>query len=351
MVTRSERKWDHIRHALNTFQEKNNSFEDITFVHRSLPNSSLDKIQLSTKIGELGLSSPIFINAMTGGGGVRTLEINQNLALLAKEFDLAMAVGSQMSALKDSSEQETYKIVRKVNPNGVIIGNIGWEASIDQAKEAVDMIEANALQIHLNSVQELTMPEGDRDFRGALNRIEAIVRNIGVPVIVKEVGFGMGMEAVKELASIGVTTIDIGGFGGTNFAKIENARRGQSYPFFNEWGISTPASIAEAKNCQLPLKIIGSGGIQSSLEIAKAIALGASAVGMAGFILKIILSNGIEPSIEIVRQLHQELSIIMTAIGANTIEELQQAPLVICGSTHHWLNERGIDTKQYCQRG
>ncbi len=204
-MTRSERKWDHIRLAIKTAEEQYNSFEDITFVHRSLPETSLDQIQLFTKIGELLLSSPIFVNAMTGGGGKRTLDINQNLSIVAKETGLAMAVGSQMAAIKDKSEQETYKIVRKVNPNGIIFGNLGWEATVDQAKQAIDLIEADALQIHINAVQELTMPEGDRDFRGGLKRIEAIVNHAGVPVIVKEVGFGMGHETVRILASIGVT--------------------------------------------------------------------------------------------------------------------------------------------------
>jgi isopentenyl-diphosphate Delta-isomerase len=351
-VTRSERKWDHIRLALKTTNEHQNSFEDITFVHRSLPNTSLAQINLSTKIGELLLSSPIFINAMTGGGGTRTSKINQNLAMVAKETGLAMAVGSQMAAIKDSNEKESYRVVRRVNPDGIVIGNLGWEASVDQAKQAVEMVEANALQIHLNAVQELTMPEGDRDFNGALSRIEAIVNSVEVPVIVKEVGFGMGQETVKTLASIGITAVDVGGFGGTNFAKIENERRKeQSLSFFNQWGIPTAVSIVEAKNCQYPITVIGSGGIRTSLEIAKAISIGASGVGMAGVFLKTLLEDGVDTLIKKINVLHQELSIIMTALGASNLDELQSVPVIFRGDTHHWLTERGIDTKQYSQRG
>jgi isopentenyl-diphosphate Delta-isomerase len=350
MVTRSKRKWDHIRYSLKNSEDDVNRFADITFVHRSLPETSLDQIQLCTKIGELLLSSPIFINAMTGGGGDRTLEINQNLAVVAKETGLAMAVGSQMAAIKDGNEAESYKVVRRVNPNGFIIGNLGWEATADQAKQAVDLIEANALQIHLNAIQELTMPEGDRDFKGAISRIEAIVKSVSVPVIVKEVGFGMEKETVRILASIGVRIMDVGGFGGTNFAKIENERRKQKYTFFNEWGISTPASIIEASECNLPIGIIGSGGINSSIEIAKALTLGADAVGMARFFLETLLKEGIESLIEKVKNLHHELSIIMTALGVTTIKELHDVPVIISGETHHWLTERGIDTKKYSQR-
>ncbi|WP_147533802.1 type 2 isopentenyl-diphosphate Delta-isomerase [Bacillus marasmi] len=351
-MTRSERKWDHIRLALTTANKRQNSFEDIAFVHRSLPNTSLDQINISTKIGELLLSSPIFINAMTGGGGPRTYDINQHLAHVANEMNLAMAVGSQMAALKDKREQESFRVVRKVNPKGIIFGNLGWEATVEQAKQAVDLIEANALQIHVNAIQELTMPEGDRNFSGALSRIEAIINSIGIPVIVKEVGFGMSRETVKALASIGVSAVDVGGFGGTNFAKIENERRNQQpLSFFNEWGIPTAASIVEAKCGRENTAIIGSGGIRTSLDVAKAIALGANAVGIAGRFLKILLEQGVEPLIDEVTHFHQELAVIMTALGAKTVAELQAVPLVMRGETHHWLTERGMDTKQYSQRG
>jgi isopentenyl-diphosphate Delta-isomerase len=349
-VTRINRKWDHIQYAIETALPEWTAFNDITYVHRSLPDSSLDQIQLDTKIGELSLSSPILVNAMTGGGGERTYEINLLLAQVAKETGIAMAVGSQMAALKDPAQIYTYKVVRKENPNGRIIANLGSEATLDQAKAAVDMVEANALHIHLNVVQELTMPEGDRDFRGALSRIETIVKHLEVPVIVKEVGFGMGKETISALASIGVSMVDVGGFGGTNFAKIENQRRHHPYFFFNNWGISTPVSIVEAKHCGQPVTIIGSGGIRSSLEIAKAISLGASAVGIAGHLLKLLIDDGVEVLIKEINTLHQELTLIMTALGVKSILELQKVPLVLSGETYHWLNERGINTKLYSQR-
>ncbi len=350
MVSRSKRKWDHIRLALATGQERNAGFEDITFIHQSLPNTSLEQVKLDTKIGELSVSSPIFINAMTGGGGTRTLEINRDLAFAAKELGMAISVGSQMSALKDPAESESYRVIRTTYPDGIVIGNLGSEATIDQAKTAVDMIEANALQIHLNVVQELTMPEGDRNFCSALTRIEDIVKSLNVPIIVKEVGFGMNKEAVSRLLSIGVSAVDVGGYGGTNFAKIENNRRENAFSFFNDWGISTTVSIAEAKAAGKELSVLGSGGVQNSLDIAKAIALGADAVGVAGYFLKILMKEGVDALIEELHLIHGEITMMMTALGVRTIKELQLVPIIISGKTHHWLNERNIDTKQYSQR-
>lgn len=349
-MSRSKRKWDHIQLALATGQVKDNGLDDIEFIHQSLPNTNSGQISLDTKIGELSLSSPIFINAMTGGGGEKTLEINRELALVAKEFGMAIAVGSQMSALKNADETETYRIVRKENPDGIVIGNLGSEASVEEAKRAIDMLDADILQIHLNAVQELTMPEGDRDFTGALNRIELIVSELDTPVIVKEVGFGMNREVVRQLFSVGVKAVDVGGYGGTNFAKIENNRSGRLLGFFEKWGIPTAVSIAEAKSSRSMIDVISSGGIQTSLDTAKSIALGANAVGIAGYFLKILMKEGTEALMEEVDLIHEELKIIMTALGAKNIPELQRTPLIISGRSHHWLQERNINTKQYSQR-
>jgi isopentenyl-diphosphate Delta-isomerase len=348
-VSRSERKWDHIRYALETGQKRSTAFDDIQFIHQSLPNINVSDVTFHQKIGELSLSSPIFVNAMTGGGGEKTYSLNKQLANVAREQGLAMAVGSQMSALKDKSERYTYEVVRKENPTGVLIANLGSEATPEQAEMAVEMIDANALQVHLNVIQELTMPEGDREFTGALKRIESIVKVVNVPVIVKEVGFGMCKETVESLSSVGVFAVDVGGFGGTNFAEIENKRSDKSLSFFNQWGIPTAQSICEAAYAS-GVPIIGSGGFTSSIDIAKGIALGASATGFAGYFLKILVEEGIDTLNEEVSSLHYGLKIIMAAVGAKSISDLQSAPLMISGQTFHWLTQRGIDTKSYSQR-
>ncbi|MBA4536065.1 type 2 isopentenyl-diphosphate Delta-isomerase [Bacillus aquiflavi] len=349
-MSRKKRKSDHLHYALKKGQKGLSGFEDITFVHNSLPESSLSEIKLNSRIGELSLSSPIFINAMTGGGGKKTYEVNKQLGFVASQTGLAIAVGSQMSAIKDQSERKTFEVVREQNPNGIVIGNLGMEATVDHAKMAIDMIGADALQIHLNVIQELTMPEGDRCFKGVFERINDIVTSVNVPVIVKEVGFGLSMEAVRLLSALNICAVDIGGYGGTNFAEIENERRARMLTFFNEWGIQTTSSIVEAKTITNSLTIIASGGIQTSLDIAKAISLGADAVGIAGFFLKLLVEKGTEGLIKEIQLLNEELKFMMTALGVKNIAELQNIPLVITGETHHWLTERGIDTTLYSRR-
>ncbi|WP_110112986.1 type 2 isopentenyl-diphosphate Delta-isomerase [Bacillus sp. CGMCC 1.16541] len=349
-MSRAQRKIDHIQHALNTGQHRLHGLDDISFVHNSLPNLRVDKIDLNTQIGELSLSSPIFINAMTGGGGVETENINRSLAQVARECDLAMAVGSQMAAIKDPVERQSYAVVRQENPTGVVFANLGSEATVEQAQQAVDMIEANGLQVHLNVIQELVMPEGDRDFTGALRRIEQIVKGISVPVIVKEVGFGMNNKVAKQLREVGVNILDIGGYGGTNFSRIENERREKQFSFFNEWGISTAASIAEVCQAEKGLSVIGSGGIQTTVDVAKSVALGASAVAMAGRFLSILVNEGVDHVIQEVNDVHEELRFMMTALGAPSVAALQKTPVVISGQTHHWLTEKGISTAYYAQR-
>lgn len=349
-MSRAKRKLEHIDQAMETGQSNSSGLEDIRFIHQSLPNINLEDVDFTSSVGGLTLSSPIFINAMTGGGGKATENINGLLAEVANVLSLPMAVGSQMAALKDNTEANTYKIVREKHPRGIIFANLGSEATVEQAKASVDMIEADALQIHLNVIQELVMPEGDRSFEGALSRIEKIVKSIDVPVIVKEVGYGMSKETINKLFNAGITTVDIGGYGGTNFSKIENNRRANMYDFFNEWGIPTSVSIVEAKHLQPNIQVIATGGIQNSLQIAKALSLGADAVGMAGKILKWLHEDGVEGTINRLEETLNELSVIMTSVGAKNITDLQRVPLLISGFVHHWLKERRISTEYYANR-
>jgi isopentenyl-diphosphate delta-isomerase len=349
-MTRAERKLDHIRHALSTGQSRKTGLDDITFIHQALPDASWEDISLHTQVGELNLSSPFFINAMTGGGGEQTKIVNGQLARIANELNIPMAVGSQMAAIKDVDEKASYAVVREENPNGIIIANLGSEANVEQAKQAVQMIDANALQIHLNVIQELTMPEGDRDFKGALSRIEQIVNEISVPVFIKETGFGISRETVHKLKNLNIGAIDVGGFGGTNFAVIENERRNRKLAYFDQWGIPTAAAVYEAKMEATEMPILASGGIQNALDIVKCLALGASAVGLAGFILKSVVDHGEDSTCQLIVEIKEDIKMLMVALGATTVSELQNSSIIISGDLYHYLTERGYDTKSLANR-
>ncbi|NHN28744.1 type 2 isopentenyl-diphosphate Delta-isomerase [Paenibacillus agricola] len=359
---RIPRKLEHVHHALQLGQSGDQGFSDIKLIPNCLPETSLRLISLHTQIGELKLSSPIVINAMTGGAA-ETEEINRELAIAARECGLAMAVGSQMSAIKNKEVAPSYQIVRKINPKGIIFGNLGSEATLEQAELAAEMIQADGLQIHLNVMQELIMPEGDRDFTGMLERIHIIVQHLQIPVIVKEVGFGMSREGAAALMQAGVTVIDVGGFGGTNFAAIENARRDVQMNWLNDWGCKTSIALLEvmdaipirsanskAISSDLKLAIIGSGGIRGSLEACKALTLGASAVGVAGAFLRVLREQGTAALLVHIDEMHQQLKLLMTALGASTIEKLWNTPIVITGDTAAWCGARGIDSTSYAKR-
>jgi isopentenyl-diphosphate Delta-isomerase len=349
-LTRANRKQEHIQYALSTGQERKAGFDDVAFVHQSLPNSIVEDVSLQSKIGELYWSSPIFINAMTGGGGEQTALLNERLSIIARETGAAMAVGSQMSAIKNPSERGTYEIVRKKNPKGTLLANLGSEATVQQANQAVEMIEADALQIHLNVIQELVMPEGDRDFRNAIDRIGLIADSLNVPVIVKETGFGINKEAAAEIAKTSVAAIDVGGFGGTNFSKIENQRRRRILHYFDNWGIPTAVSIVETTSSARPKSVLASGGIQNSLDMVKALGLGASAVGIAGYILKVLNETGLDKAIEEINELQNDLKFLLCALGCTSVSELQDKPMILSGEVYHWLKVRGLEPDRFSQR-
>ena len=228
------RKDDHILHALSQYHvQSSDEFLQTQFVRQSFSGIALDNVSLQTNVGEWQLQAPFFINAMTGGSR-KAEQVNKDLAIVARETGLAMATGSVSVALKDKQAEKSFSIIRQMNPKGIVFANLGAHHSVENAKKAVELLLADAIQIHVNTAQELIMPEGERDFTGWLKNIEEMVRVLNVPVIVKEVGFGMARETIEMLFNIGVRMIDISGKGGTNFVQIENQRRlDLSYGIFN----------------------------------------------------------------------------------------------------------------------
>ena len=322
-----------------------NMFDDITILHNCLSEVNLKEIDISTSLQGIKLEKPIIINAMTGGTpeGER---INRQLAIIAKRLNLAMAVGSQKIALENPKSTRSFEIVREVNPEGIIFANLGADATVDEARRAIEMIGADALQLHLNVPQEVIMKEGCKDFRGTVNNISQIVNNIDVPVIVKEVGFGIAGEEAAALIECGVKIIDVGGTGGTNFIAIESLRRKSSLlKKFESWGIPTPISLIEVlRAAEGRADVIASGGLKDGFDAAKAIALGAKAAAYAGSFLHILLNKGPSSLEKHILHIEKEIKYIMAMTGARNLAELRKRPVIIKGETYHWVKCREIST-------
>ncbi|MGT2950936.1 type 2 isopentenyl-diphosphate Delta-isomerase [Streptococcus cuniculi] len=348
------RKDQHVALANQQFTMASASdMEQTRFVHHSLPEMKVADVCLKTSVAGLEFAMPFFVNAMTGGSE-KTGKINQLLGILGHETKVPLATGSVSAALTDPSVADTFSIMRKENPHGIIFANLGAHHGVDNAKRAVDLLEADGLQIHLNAPQEIVMPEGDRDFSMWLKNIEQIVAALEVPVIVKEVGFGMSRETVAQLASIGVETVDISGVGGTDFAKIENARRTRSrYDYLHGWGQSTMISMVEA--ISLPAasrpQIIASGGVKNPLDIVKLLAVGAEAVGLSNRFLQLVKEkNSVEQAVEEVQVFCESIASIMTLLGARNVADLRQTDLVLAPAVQAWCSARGIDWTHYANR-
>lgn len=351
MTKQMNRKDEHVELAMQQRQSLNSSdFDHVHFVHHSLPETAKSDVSLKTSIAGLTLDVPFFINGMTGGSEW-TAAINEKLALVAQATGLAMATGSVSSALKHPETRSSYEVVRETHPDGLVFANLGAEHPVENGKEAVALLKADAIQIHVNAPQEMIMPEGSRDFNHWLERIQAMVENVGVPVIVKEVGFGMSRETIAQLTNIGVTTIDISGHGGTNFATIENARREtKEYDFLANWGQSTVISLLEAAPYTATHDIIASGGIRSALDIVKSLALGAKACGISGLLLESIQLNGVEETIALVNDWKDQIKSIMTLLGCQTVADLHQTQLILSGPLRDWCEARQIDYRYYATR-
>ncbi|MFV0560216.1 MAG: type 2 isopentenyl-diphosphate Delta-isomerase [Enterococcus sp.] len=344
------RKDEHVSLAKAFHKEKTNDFDSVHLIHESLPQIDATQIDLHTTVGGFQLTSPFYINAMTGGSE-KTKQINHDLAYIAKETGLMIATGSVSAALKDPSVKDSYTIMREVYPEGKILTNVGAGVSLKKAQAAVELFHADALQIHLNAPQELVMPEGDRDFTSWLSLIEEIVAKISVPVIVKEVGFGMTRQTIKQLIDCGVQTIDVSGQGGTSFTQIENTRRKKrEFSYLNDWGQSTVISLLEANEVPADFDLIASGGIRNAYDIFKALCLGAQAVGISGTILNELLTNGIDETITLIRNWQNQLQTLFALVGAQSIADLRNQSLLITGHPKEWCDARQISIQKYALR-
>jgi isopentenyl-diphosphate delta-isomerase len=316
------RKDDHIEFALAQ-TAIGNDFDKVRLTHHAFPETDLHEIDLTTSFFNRTFPLPFYVNAMTGGSEQAGI-LNQRFARLAKHFQIPMATGSVSAAIKNPQLTKTFTVIREVYPEGFIIANLGAGQTVDNAKKTISLLQANALQIHVNAVQEIVMPEGDKDFKGWLASIQTIQKAIDIPLIVKEVGFGMSAISLQQLTDIGVRYVDVAGKGGTNFSIIENQRRTNPLSSFNDWGQSTVESLIAAKSFK-NLNIIASGGIRQPLDVIKSLVLGAKMVGLSGYFLHLISNHTDEEAIEQIQNFVEELKLIMLLLGKKNIQSLPTA--------------------------
>lgn len=336
--------------ANQTFDGPSSSgFADIHLLHDALPELGMEDIDLKLKFLGKYINYPLIINAITGGTE-QAGRINKCLASIANKYGLAMAVGSQTVAIENPESIDSFSVVRELNPDGIILANISAASRLEDAAEAVKMLNADGVQLHFNVPQELAMSEGDRSFRGILDNVARLVDACAVPVIAKEVGFGLSRDVVKKLYHRGVKIFDIAGKGGTNFVVIEDQRQGMFAREMDDWGISTASSLAEAVSLEFPITIIASGGIRRAADIAKALAMGADLTAMAAPFLKTLLQGGMEELDCQVEELLYRLKAVFLMTGSKNCKQLRGKPVIITGETAQWLLARGIDPGKWAHK-
>ncbi|MHA8111097.1 type 2 isopentenyl-diphosphate Delta-isomerase [Lactobacillaceae bacterium Melli_B4] len=346
MINRhSHRKNEHVSLATKFFQPQADAgFDQVRFIHHSLPEIDKEQVDPRTELfeGKIKLGWPFYIEAMTGGSKA-TGKLNQQLARIAKQTGLAMASGSTSVALKDAATADSFKVIRDELPHGIVFANLGAGHSLTTAQRAVELLNADALEIHINVPQEMVMPEGDRNFHWEAE-LREIIQNADFPVIIKEVGFGMEQRTLSQLVDVvGAKAINISGRGGTNFARIENFRRtNKEFDYLSDWGQSTVESLLEAQATKQDVDIIASGGIRNPLDIAKSIALGAQAVGVAGTILNKLIQDGEAATTEMIKEWQNGLITIMTMIGCANLKQLQHERLLLSPALMNYIEQRHI---------
>ncbi len=335
-ITRN-RKTDHIDINLHKDVQSltTTGFELFRFVHNPLPELDLDEIE--TGIDFLGkkLRSPLLISSMTGGTP-QASKININLALAAESHGIALALGSGRPGLESDEAAKTYGL-RKYAPTIPIFANLGavqlnYGCGVEECKRVVEIAQADALILHFNSLQEALQPEGQTNFKGILNKIGEVCKQMPVPVIAKEVGWGFSAKAARDLVNAGIACIDIAGAGGTSWSEVEKYRNQQSSrvrisSHFRDWGNPTALALEEVCAALPKVPVIASGGLRNGLDIAKSLVLGAGVAGMAGpFIKAAVVSS--QAVAEILTEINLELRIVMFAVGARNLKELKKQSLI-----------------------
>ncbi|MDM8532277.1 type 2 isopentenyl-diphosphate Delta-isomerase [Anaerolineales bacterium HSG25] len=329
-----QRKSDHIRINLEKdvdFKAITTGLETYRFLPQALPDINLSQIDTTVDFFGKTLALPLLISSMTGGTE-SAYQINRLLAEAAEHHQVAMGVGSQRAALVDDKLAYTFQI-RDFAPTAVLMANLGavqlnYGYTVESCRRTVEMLEADALILHINPIQEAVQPEGDTNFANLLSKIEQVCRQLSVPVIAKEVGWGFAEDTVRQLSNAGISAIDVAGSGGTSWSQVEMYRaeteiQRRVAATFVDWGIPTAEAIIAAKRGAPNLPIIASGGLRNGLEIAKTITLGATVAGMAGPFLK-AADNSYQTVLDEIEITHQELRVAMFGIGVDSIAKLQQ---------------------------
>ena len=335
--TTESRKVDHIRINLEEnvqFPRLTTGLENYRFMHQAVPELNLANVDTTVELFSKTLASPILISSMTGGTEMAQ-NINRNLAIAAQEHNIAMGLGSQRAAIEDETLANTYTI-RQVAPDIMLFANIGavqfnYGYGIEQCQKAVDMVEADALILHFNVLQEAVQPEGDIDFSGLLRKTEEVCKKLEVPVIAKEVGWGFSEQNARDLSNAGISAIDVAGSGGTSWSEVEYYRAPSSFHArvarsFADWGIPTADAIQYAVNGGESLPVFASGGLRDGIDIAKSIALGATLAGLAGPFLK-VADDSVEAVDQFIRELTAQLRIAMLCTSSQNIEGLRDDKL------------------------
>lgn len=329
-------------------RESTTLLECVHLLHNALPEINMDDIDIATSFLGHKLKAPIVVDSMTGGAPMAE-KVNGILALVAEEMGFAMGVGSQRAGLLSGAMAKTYSVARKNAPSIFLFANIGGAQlakgfSLDDAKKLIEMIRADALAIHLNPLQEVIQPEGEPIFKGVLDKIHDFSKNLGVPIIVKEVGAGIGAEVAVKLELAGVKAINVSGSGGTSWAAVEKFRaekramegKASLGDLFWDWGIPTAAALIEVRRT-VSLPVIASGGLRNGLEVAKCISLGADACGMASPMLK-HAAQGRAVLTAFAKKVLGELRTTMFITGSKNMESLRGVRRVVTPPLTYWQN-------------